>query len=117
MNKTDIDALEAKGIEAVQLEMAKGLHGSPGSPVRAEVDAWIEAKRTAVDNRSSSKRDAREEETLSIAKEANRIASEALATARSSSASAKEQARWAMWAAIIAIVAAIIATMAYIKSP
>jgi len=53
----------------------------------------------------SAKRDAREEETLAIAKEANRIASEARTAAF-------EQARWAKWAAIIATVAAIIATAA-----
>ena len=42
--------------------------------------------------------------------EANRIASEDLAAARSSASSAFEQSRWAKWVAIIAIVAAIIAT-------
>jgi hypothetical protein len=58
---------------------------------------------------ASAMRDVREEETLSIAKEANRIASEALVIAKSSLDSASEQARWAKWAAIIAMTAAIIA--------
>ena len=58
----------------------------------------------------SAKRDAREEATLSIAKEANRIASEALLVATDSAASAFEQARWAKWAAILAAIAALIAT-------
>jgi hypothetical protein len=53
-------------------------------------------------SKDSARRDAREAETLSIAKEANRIASEARTAAF-------EQARWAKWAAIIAMVAAIIA--------
>ena len=70
-----------------------------------------------LNKRSSYKRNAREEETLAIAKDANRIASEALIEARSSSKSAREQARWAMWAAIIATIAIIIAAMAYIKTP
>ena len=61
-------------------------------------------------NLESAKRDAREEATLSIAKEANRIASEALLVATDSAASAFEQARWAKWAAILAAIAALIAT-------
>ena len=77
---------------------------------------WLRLKQEERDLASSAKRDAREEETLSIAKsalaiaeEANRIASEDLAAAKSSAASAGEQARWAMWATIIATIAAIIA--------
>lgn len=64
-----------------------------------------------------SRRDEREEETLSIANraadaasEANRIAAESLSIAQASSRSASEQARWARWAVIIAIIAAMIAT-------
>ena len=80
---------------------------------------------------SAAKRDTREEETLTmakdalaIAKEANRIASEDLAAAQSSAASsavaadaakaaadaAKSQARWAMWAALAAVIAVAITT-------
>lgn len=77
---------------------------------------WLRLKQEERDLASSAKRDAREEETLSIAKralaiaeEANRIATEDLAAAKSSAASAREQARWAMWAAIIATIVAIIA--------
>ena len=66
---------------------------------------------------SSRKRDAREEETLAAAKEANRIASEAKDIALSASKSARAQARWAMRAAIIATIAIIIAAIAYIKPP
>ncbi len=86
-----------------------------------------------LDECASAKRDRREEETLSIAKnalsissEANRIASDDLAIAAASSAAAAkqaecaeeqaraaaEQARWAKWAAVIATVAAIIAISA-----
>ena len=77
-------------------------------------DVWSAQKKQwasdFLNKRSSCKRNAREEETLAIAKDANRIASEALKIAR-------EQARWAMWAAIIATIAIIIAAMAYIKTP
>ena len=65
--------------------------------------SWLESKEASL-------RDDCEETTLSIAKDDNRIASDALETAR-------RNERWAMYAAIIAIVAAIIATMAYMKSP
>jgi hypothetical protein len=72
----------------------------------------IEWLRLQAENRAleaSAKRDAREESTLSIAKEANRLASEANSLARSSVISVREQARWARWAAIIAATAMIIA--------
>ena len=73
---------------------------------------------------AQSKRDAREEETLSIAKsalsiakDANRIASEDLAVARDNAKSARKSAdaaernsRWALYAAIAAVVAVAIAT-------
>lgn len=62
--------------------------------------AWLGEKQSLREDAAASKRDAREEETLAIAKEANRIASEARTAAF-------EQARWAKWAAIIATVAAI----------
>jgi hypothetical protein len=58
---------------------------------------------------SSAKRDAREEMTLSIAKEANRLASEANAIARLEAAAASRSARYAMYAAVIAAIGAIIA--------
>lgn len=52
---------------------------------------------------SSAKRDAREEETLSIARDSLSVAKEAKDAAWLA-------ARWAMWAAIIATIAAIVAT-------
>jgi hypothetical protein len=64
--------------------------------------AWLGEQQALRDEASASKRDAREEETLAIAKEANRIAFEARIAAF-------EQARWAKWAAIIATVVAITA--------
>jgi hypothetical protein len=78
-----------------------------GGEVGAEAIAWLAEKQALRDAASADKRDAREEETLSIAKEANRIASEARTAAF-------EQARWAKCAAIIAAIAAIIAAAAAI---
>jgi hypothetical protein len=94
MHKNDLAHLESIGPEAVLKEMAAGAHGMAGSQMRDEVDAWLRSEQIAADALASSKRDAREEETLSIAKFANRIASRA--------------ERWAMYAAIAAVIALII---------
>jgi predicted nucleic acid-binding protein len=106
MNNTDLETLEAKGIETVLLEMAQGGHGSPGSPNQSEVEAWIQSKRTAADYLSASKRDAREEETLSIAKEANRIASNAFEEAKRANRSRWKDRTITIIAIIIAAIAA-----------
>ena len=55
------------------------------------VREWLRERDEARESASVSKRDAREEETLAIAREANEIA--------------RSASRWAMWAAIIAVVA------------
>ena len=100
-----------------------------GGEVGVEAAAWLAEQQALRETSSADKRDAREEETLRIAKEAlssakeaNRIASEDLEAARASAAaaeaqalSARQQAVWARWAAIIATVAAIAATSAQIN--
>ena len=58
---------------------------------------------------SSIKREAREEETLAIAKEANKLAREANSIARLEAAAASRSARYAMYAAVIAAIGAITA--------
>ena len=73
------------------------------------VREWLRERDEARYADSSSKRDAREEATLSIAKEANRLASEANTIARLESASASRSARYAMYAAVIAAIGTIIA--------
>jgi hypothetical protein len=87
-----------------------------GGDVGAEATAWLAEQQALRDAASADKRDAREEETLRIAKEAlssakesNRIAAEDLEAARASAASARQQALWARWAAIVATIAAIVA--------
>lgn len=111
MNPDELASLKAKGPEVVLHEIAKGLHGDPGSRTREETEAWLRSKEVAALSESSSKRDAREEETLAIAKEANRLASEANSIARIEAAAASRSARWAKYAAIIAAIAAIIAVI------
>lgn len=91
--------LEEMGEQEVRIQLARGIFGADSRPL---IQEWLDGKDKAQSALSSAKRDAREEETLSIAKDANRIASDAALSARLS-------ARWAMWAAIIATVAAIIA--------
>ena len=78
MNDKTLKIFESKGIEVVSLEIAQGFYGSPGSRTRDEADSWVRAKQLANDALSVSKRDSREEETLSIAKAANSIAADAL---------------------------------------
>lgn len=102
MNKSELESLEAKGPETVLLEMAQGGHGSPDSQTRREVESWLRSKLASL----TSKRDEREEITLSIAKQANLLASEANSIARIEAAAAARSARWAKYAAIIAGIAA-----------
>ena len=109
MNKSEFDSLEAKGPETVLHEMARGLHGDPGSRTRDGFEAWLRSKQVTADAIHASTRDAREEETLAIAKEANQLASEANSIAHLEAAAASRSARWAKYAAIIAAISAIAA--------
>ena len=76
MDDNDLALLEKLGLEGVLAEMAKGEGrlGRPGSSIREEISHWIELKRTERALESSALRDAREEETLKIAKRSNIIA-------------------------------------------
>ena len=95
------------GPAAARLEVATtDLHGStPHSVRKGLVIDWANAEESRLAAESEARREAREEdirssakEALSIAKDANRIASSALAASRSTS-------RWAMYAAIVATIA------------
>lgn len=100
--------LKQVGVEGLRTHIEAGTWKT-GSPFKhGEAIEVIRRFDTSKADSASAKRDAREEETLSIAKEANRIASEARTAAF-------EQARWAKWAAIIAMIAAIITTVAAMK--
>lgn len=108
MNKEQLDSLDRRGVEVVLKEMAQGHHGQPGSQTRSEIEAWVRSKQLASMKSDAVKRDEREEATLAIAKEANRLASEANSIACSEAAAAARSARWAKYAAIIAAIAAIL---------
>lgn len=93
--------LDADGEDNVRLKLAQGIWSEPRTV--ALIKEWlalIDRERSAA---ASAKRDAREEETLAIAKSANRLASDSNRIALAAS-------RWAMYAAIIAITAIAIAT-------
>jgi hypothetical protein len=113
---------DASNEDVLRYEIESGAHNA--SPLRlAAAKVSLAKKSDARALAASDKRDAREEETLSIskasaamaaealsvAKEANRIASDDLTIARSSAESARSNARWAMYAAAVAATAALAA--------
>ena len=104
-----INKLDAMTIEEARQAIAKAEFGHGHGQDYMFASRWLSAKEASL-------RDSREAETLSVAKEANRIASEAKDIALLAAKSASKQARWAMWAAIIATIAIIIAAMTYIKT-
>lgn len=98
--------LDAKGEEAVRVDLAKGVYASGNSSQL--VHEWLSSKERARESASSAKRDAREEETLSIAREANSIAREALHNSRCANHIAIAAA---IFAALATIIAAVIGVM------
>ncbi|MFC1534261.1 hypothetical protein ACFL7M_12940 [Thermodesulfobacteriota bacterium] len=100
-DKKSLACIDNMTLEKARRELAFGTFGDPGSPGHSLVLQWVLVK-------EAEERDARDSETLRIAKEANDIA---LNEARSASRSA----RWAMYAAIIATIMAVIAAKADIK--
>ena len=109
MNESARKHYESIGIEGVLDEIARGVFGPGKSVARNEAESWIAAERHRLEATDSAKRSAREIETLSIAKEANRLASEANSIARLEAAAAARSSRYAMYAAAIATTAAIVA--------
>ena len=118
MDKTRLDLLESKGPETVLREIAAGHHGQKGSQLQDETEAWLRSKQIVADREAASKRDAREEETLAIARDAlsmsersaksSERANEIAETANSLSLKARSDARRANIIAISAIVFSII---------
>lgn len=96
---TSYPALDAKGEKEVRRELARGEYGEPGTTCYSFVLSWLSSKDAELADKA-----------LSLANDANRIASEHLEAACASSASACEQAKWAKWAAVVATTAVIIAS-------
>ena len=99
---------ERDGEDIVRKRMAENIYCSTKEE-RSIVQEWLRRKDEGRNLASSSKRDAREEETLSIANEANLIASRALDTAESEARLAR-RSRWID--RIIPMIAIIIAAIA-----
>jgi hypothetical protein len=79
--------------------------------VGGEAKAWLAERQAQRDEAASALRDAREEETLLVARQSNAIAAEALTIANSAnriasdqSAVARKNGRWAIYAAIVSTV-------------
>ena len=118
--------LAAKGERAVRSELNSGIHGHIGLAPFTFVSTWLADAEFARLAEDSTKRDAREDETLSIAKESLSTAKDALSTAKDAALSAKAAASAATAAALeaasankiarsnrrIAIAASIIAVIA-----
>jgi hypothetical protein len=108
------DLVHRSAFESQGETYVRKLAQDSGTEVGREAAAWLAEQQSLRDGEAASKRDSREEETLSISKRSAAIAEEALSIAKDSAASASRaaaaaetQARWAKWAAIIATVAAI----------
>lgn len=99
-----IDELEKIGEQEVRKRLAENVYGDPRNPNYISAQAWLRSKE--LEGAKS-----REEEILSIAKEANLLAREANKIARDETSSAARSARWAKIAAIIAAIAAIISSV------
>jgi hypothetical protein len=98
------DVFESRTETQVKFEFAEQ-EGDIGRSARA----YLAEKQSEREESVASKRDAREEETLAIAKRALSIAEDANSISTHDLATAREQARWAKWAAILAAIAAITA--------
>lgn len=102
--------LEELGERKARHNLSSGVYGQHGSEPFVYVSSWVADKEFARLAEDSAKRDAREEETLSIAKRALATSEDNAASARLAAEAAAKQATWARWAAILATIAAIIAT-------
>lgn len=98
-------SLETKGEDQVRLDLVAPIYNERRSKLAHE---WLAHKERKRDETDAQGKAVREVETISIAKEANRISKENVVAATISARSAQKQARWAMWAAVISTTAAII---------
>jgi hypothetical protein len=101
---------ERAGVIAIQAQQdANRATGAAMQDREIEARKWLAEKAAEAEAASSAKRDAREEESLSIAREANRIAERALGKATMANI-------WAAIATLIATSAAAIAYLTYVES-
>ncbi len=70
MNEKELSYIETLGEAGVLMAIAKGEFGGRGATMLFEAEAWLRAKAVLRSKADSDKRDAREEQTLSIAAQA-----------------------------------------------
>jgi hypothetical protein len=105
MNKSEEDIirlLESISVDQGRKDLASGKFGAPDSHNYRFASSWFSVKEASL-------RDAREEETLSVAKEANLFAKEANSIAQATDRSMRREVRKDRIIAIIAIIIAAIA--------
>lgn len=100
------NTLIALGEEQVRVNLLQHVWNSPRKEWASE---WLEFQEKTRASHVASRAEMREEESISIAKRALSVAADANRVASETRDSAAAQARWAMWAAIIATVAAVVA--------
>jgi hypothetical protein len=101
--------LEASGLDTIRKDLRNKKYHNLTPQSFSFVSDWVAEKEDELRAADSARRDAREAETLSIAREANRLASEANSIARLEAAAASRSARYAMYASIVAVIGAITA--------
>ena len=94
------------GEEQVRANLLQHVWNSPRKEWASE---WLEFQEKTRASNAAARTEMREEESISIAKRALSVAADANRVASETRDSTAAQARWAMWAAIIATVAAVVA--------
>lgn len=94
-NEQWVSRCEELGPAGVRSALAKGTFGQPETPHRVIAEDWLRAKDAEAEQEAANRRDAREEDTLALAREANRIARHANI--------------WAAIAALVAVIALFVA--------
>ncbi len=112
VSRADLDEI---GERAARDNLNTGKYGHPGLAPFAFVSAWLADAEFARSQADAAKRDAREAETLSIAKSASFAATAAAAAASDANTIARSNRLIAIAAAIIAAIAAAIAAYAATK--
>ena len=103
--------LNELGEDAVRTKIASREWSAESAPTKLSLATeFLKSKEDTRTAATEAKRDVREEDILAIAREANRLASDANSVARIEAAAAARSSRWAMYAAIIAVIGAAVAS-------
>lgn len=92
LNSGQLDKLVALGPSKARDAIARGAFGPSHEPTAMSASAWVAARDKEEADRSAARRDAREEETLAIARSARRIAIAAMIAAVAAAIAATSEA-------------------------